>query len=367
MPCITNDSPSINANFAATVLNRAAELIDDVAARSALDGSVIGALQQARDEFLVAETRKQKSSRTYGLPWLQRDLGEYVKSRYPEHAASFIPISDWNDVTSPGVMARTLREAALPISRTVAERTRWAAKFDAMTEQESAEYELMRKAVIFLRQQGLTVRIAWDRENLNDSIDYRGTVDGVDWAFELTELCSDAKGSRLTIGHSRERESVPEQLAQLAAPLPQVSDGPDNLQKALNEAAEYGSKASKLKTLDGAKYCLLLHNRQFLYAPDWQKIVLSDFSVFDAVLVLHQEIYPLVQTWEIMRNGFAKPLRSHNVNDLGDIIAFKSSNRTHRSDPERVKSALRRLEALDLTEDDVLAAIAETRAKRSGQ
>ena len=64
-----------------------------------------------------------------------------------------------------------------------------------------------------------------------------------------------------------------------------------------------------------------------------------------------------------MRNGFAKLLRSHNVNDLGDIIAFKNSNRTHRSDPERVKAALRRIQALELTEDDILAAIAETRAE----
>lgn len=367
MPRITDASPSINADFAATVLNRAAELIADAATCAEMDGSVVGALQQARDEYLAAEARKRNSSRTYGLPWLLKDLGEYIKSRYPEHAASFTPISDWNDVTAPDVMAQTLREAALSISRIVEERTIWASRFEAMSERERAEYELMRKAALFLKQQGLTVNVAWDREDTNDPIDYRGTVDGVAWALELTELRSDAKGSHLTIGHPKERKSIPEQLAELAAPLPQVPDGPDALQKALAAAASHGRKASKLEALNGARYCLVLHNQQFLYAPDWDEITPPDFSAFDAVLVLHQEIYPMVQTWEIMRNGFAKPLRSNNVNDLGDITIFRNSSRTLRSDPERVKAALRHLEALELTEDDVRATIAETRAERNNQ
>lgn len=367
MPAIKSESPSINANFAATVLNRVAELVDDAMAFDELDGSVIGALRQARDEFLAAETRKQKISRTYAWPLLLKDLGQYIKSREPAYADSFTPVADWNDVTSPATMAKTLREAALALSRMVEERTIWASRFEAMSERERSEYELMRKTALFLKQHGLTVRVAWDREDPKGPIDYRGTVDGVEWAFELTDLRIDADGSHLTIGHPKERKSIPEQLAELAAPLPQVPDGPGNLQKALHKAAEHGSKASKVAALNGARYCLVLHNRQFLYAPDWDAIAMPDYSAFDAILILHQEIYPLVQTWEVMRNGFTKPLRSHNVSDLGDIIVFSNSNRTRRSDPERVKSALRRLADLELTEEDVLAAIAETRAERNSQ
>ena len=159
-----------------------------------------------------------------------------------------------------------------------------------------------------------------------------------DWAFELTELRIDAKGAHLAVGHPKDRKSVSEQLAQLAASLPQVPDGADNLQKAINKAVEHGSKASKVAALSGARYCLVLHNQQFLYAPDWEAIAMPDIRAFDAVLVMHEEIYPLVQTWEVMRSGFGKPMRSHNVNDLGDIIAFKNSSRTHRSDPETGQS-----------------------------
>lgn len=367
MPRITDASPGINSNFVLTAINRAAELIGDAAARAELDGSVIGALQQARDEFLAAETRKQKSGRTYAWPLLLKDVGEYVKSREPAYADSFTPIVDWSAATAPGVVAQTLREAALPISRMVAERTIRASRFESMSGQERSEYELMRKAALFLKEHGLTVQVAWDREDPNDSIDYRAVVDGVAWAFELTELRIDAEGAHIKIGHPNEGKSVNQQLEELAAPLSQVPDGPDNLQKALNKAAEHGSKESKVAALNGARYCLVLHNRQFLYAPEWHAITMPDYSAFDAVLVMHQEIYPLVQTWQIIRNGFANPLRSHNVNDLGDIIAFKNSNRTRRSDPERVKAALRRIQSLNLSEDDIRAAIAETRGESNSQ
>ena len=243
-----------------------------------------------------------------------------------------------------------------------------ASKFEAMSDKELREYDLMRKAVLFLTQQGLTVSVAWDRENPNDPIDYRATIDGVAWAFELTELRLDPKENyHRKVGHPKDKRSIEEQLEALAMPLPQVPDGPDALQTALNDAITHGSKPSKLTVLNGAKYCLVLHNQQFLYAPDWEAVAMPDISAFDAVLILHQEIYPLVETWEVMQNGFAKPLRSHNVDDLGDVIAFKNSNRTHRNDPDRVKAALRRIQSLNLTEDDIRAAITETRAERRVQ
>ncbi len=364
MARISNDTPSINAEFAATVINRAAEIV----AGDTPGCDAFSALQQARDELLAAETRQQKSGRTYGWGLLLRDVREYVKSREPAYADSFNPLVEWSEATDPGAVAQTLKEAALPISRMVAERAKWVVKLEAMTEQERTEYDLMRKAAIFLTQQGLTVNVAWERENPNDPIDYRATIDGVAWAFELTELRLEPKENyHRKVGHPKDKRSIAEQLDMLAMPLPQMPYGPDALQTALNDAITHGSKPSKLTALNGARYCLVLHNQQFLYAPDWDAVTMPDISVFDSILVLHQEIYPLVQTWDVMRNGLGKPMRSHNVNDLGDIIAFKNSNRTHRSDPERVKAALRQIQSLNLTEDDIRAAIAETRAERSGQ
>ena len=357
-------SPSINANFAATALNRAAELIANPSTRAESDGSVLGALQQARDEFLAAEARKRNSSRTYGLPWLLKDLGEYVKIRHPEHAASFTPISDWNDVTSPGVMAQTLRVAALSISRIVEERTIWASRFEAMSERERSEYELMRKAALFLKQQGLTVNVAWDREDTNDPIDYRGTVDGVAWAFELTELRIDAEGSRVKVGHWNESKSVKQQLEELAVPLLQVRDGPENLQKALNKAAEHGSKASNVAALNGARYCLVVHNYRFLYVSDWEKIINPDFNAFDAVLILHQDSAAAAHTWEVpMQDGFEKPIPSQNASDLSDIAGFKLSGRPGFN-PEAIRSFWRRMEESGITEAEIYEIVKEVRADR---
>lgn len=368
MTRMSSDTPSINANFAATVINRAAEIFAGAAISRKEECYVVDALQQARDEFRAAETRKQQKIRTYGLPHLRRDLRHFITGRYPEYADLLGPITQWSGETAPAAVVETLREAAVNISMTVEERTRMASKFDAMSDKELREYDLMRKTVAFLTSHGLKVSVAWNRENPNYPIDYRATANGVEWAFELTELRLDPKENyHRKVGHPKDKRSIAEQLDMLAMPLPQMPDGPDSLQTALNDAITHGSKPSKLTALNGAKYCLVLHNQQFLYGPDWEAIAMPDISTFDAVLVMHEEIYPLVRTWEVMQNGFGKPMRSHNVNDLGDIIAFKNSNRTHRSEPERVKAALRQIQSMNLTEDDIRAAIAETRAKRSGQ
>ena len=367
MTRIINDAPAINANYAATVINRAAEIFAGAAADPGQERYIVDALYRARDEFMADETRKQRSSRTYGLPHLLRDLRQYITSRYPEYADSFSPITDWSAETAPAVVVETLREAAFNVGMIVEERTRTASKFDTMSDKELREYDLMRKVVAFLTRHGLSASVEWDRENPDAPIDYWATVDGVRWAFELTELRLDPEEKPRKVGHPNEKRSIGEQLEALEMPLPQIPNGPDALQRALNAAVEHGSKKSKLKALNGAKYCLVLHNRQFCYVPSWQEITSPDLSPFDAVLILHQESFPPAQVWEVPRNSFGKPLPSQNVDDLADITAFRNSNRVRRSDPEPVKAALRRLEVLQLTEEDVRAAIAEARAGRGSQ
>ena len=361
------DTPSINANFAATVINRAAEIFADAATDPGQERYAIDALYQARDEFMVRETRKQRNSRTYGFPHLLRDLREYITSRYPKYADSFTPITEWSGETASTSVVDTLHEAALNVSIIVEERTRTASKFDTMSDKELREYDLMWKAAAFLTRHSLSVRVAWDRENPNDHIDYWATVDGIPWAFELTELRLDPKNFHREVVHPNEGKSIDEQFEVLEMPFPQIPQDHYALQSALNAAVKHGSKEGKLKALNGAKYCLVLHNRQFLYVPSWEKVTVPDFSAFDAFLILHQESIPPAQAWEVLRNGFGKPLRSQNVDDLDDIAAFRSYNRARGSDPEMAKAALRRLDALELTEDDVRAAVAEARANRSSQ
>ena len=369
MTRISSDVPAINANFAATIIDRAAEIFAGAAADSAQESYVVDALRQARDEFKASETRQQEKNRTYGWAFLLKDVGQYIKSCYPEYADSFGPITEWSGETAATSVVETLREAALNVGMIVEERTRTASKFDTMSDQELREYDLMRKVVDFLTRHGLSASVEWDRENPDAPIDYWATIDGARWAFELTELRLDPKKENYhrKVGHPNEKRSIAEQVNALEMPLPQIPDGPDALRSALDAAVKHGSKEGKLKGLNGARYCLVLHNRQFCYVPSWQEITLPDLSPFDAILILHQESFPPAQAWEVLCNGFSKPLPSQNVDDLADITAFRNSNRARRSDPEPVKAALRRLEAMQLTEDDVRAAIAEARASRGSQ
>ena len=165
MTRISSDAPAINANYAATVINRAAEIFADLATDPGQERYVVAALDQARDEFMAGETRKQLNRRTYGLPHLRHDLRQYITSRYPEYADSFTPITDWSAETAPAAVVETLREAAFNVGMIVEERTRTASKFDTMSYKELNEYDLIQKAVSFLTWHGLSVSIAWDREN----------------------------------------------------------------------------------------------------------------------------------------------------------------------------------------------------------
>lgn len=365
MPSTVNDTPSINANFAATVINRAAEIFADTATGPGQECYVVDALYQARDEFMAAETRKQRNSRTYGFPHLLRDLRQYTTSRYPEYADSFSPITEWSGETAPASVVETLREAALNVSMIVEERTRTASKLDAMSDKELREYDLMRKVVDFLTRHGLSVGVEWDRENPNAPIDYWATIDGIRWAFELTELRLDPKENYYRkVGHPNEKRSIDEQLEALEMPLPQIPDGPDAVQSALNDAVKHGSKEGKLKGLNGARYCLVLHNRQFLYAPDWEAIAMPDFSAFDAVLMLHQDSVAAAQTWEALtQDGFNKPLLSQNVSDLSDIASFRLSRRPGIN-PEVIRSFWKRMEESGITDAEIYEALKETRADR---
>ena len=93
--------------------------------------------------------------------------------------------------TNRNEVARTLRDAAPHVSKLVYERTEAATAFELMDEKQQGEHLLMKKAAAFLSQQGLEIKIQWDREDPDGPLDFRGTIDGIPWAFELKQLRRD--------------------------------------------------------------------------------------------------------------------------------------------------------------------------------
>ena len=76
----------------------------------------------------------------------------------------------------------------------------------------------------------------------------------------------------------------------------------------------------------GAKYCLIMHNSQFLYEDDWRAITHPDYSTFDAVLILHIDDLSSAQVWEVPHKpGFHNHVRSQTISDLADIAEFKAT------------------------------------------
>jgi hypothetical protein len=284
------------------------------------------------------------------------DLGSLIRQRYPQYADGYAPINLWSRETDRETVVKTIREAATSISNTVAERTRTATKFELMSEKERVEYLVMQKAMALLQQQGLAVQVEWDREDPEkDPIDYWATIDEKRWAFEITELRKDARGSHRKVRDPRSNKSLTQELEELSRPIPRVPDGPAELQTALNKAIDHGNQQGKLDVLGKAKYCLVIHNQQFLYEPSWLQIAYPDRGAIDVVLILHVDDLTPTKAWEVIPNdGFGNAIKSQNISDLADISEFKVSGRKPLN-REAIRAAWEAIPELD--EAEILQAI----------
>ena len=346
---------AVHSNFAATILTRAAEIVES--GQSSTDGEITtayDALRVARDEFLRQESKNQSKQRLYGFNHLSVDLRQYIRKLHPQYVDEWATISHWSSATSSKIVARTLREAASHIGEVVAERTKNASGYDLMSEKERVEYFVMCKAVAFLEQEGLAVQVQWERDDPNAPIDYMATVDGTLWAFEITGLRKDSPGAYRKIGHPKSNKSTAAQLEELAQPLPQIPQGPEILRAMLDKAAKHGKQKTQTAEARGAKYCLLVHNSQFLYEDDWKAISHPDYSAFDAVLILHMDDLSSAQVWEVPhQSGFHTQFRNQTISDLADIAEFKATWRVE------FKDALKTVSEMD--EETIRRLVSESR------
>ena len=352
----------INADFALAIINRAAHIVASSTPQDGENSNAYEALAKAGDEFLAGKKNKR---RTYGWTLLVHDLREFLEEQGIIEKGTWASIGTWSTATEPKKVARTLLEAAPIVSQLARERTESASMFELMKPEHQQEHILMGKAASFLTSQGLKVAIEWHRENPdNDPIDFGGTIDDVPWAFELKRLRSDPEGSKRKVGHRKERKSLKEQLAELAKPIPKEPDSPEELQKAIDKAITDASKTSKLDAANGANYCLVIHNQQFLYVPSWEHVSSPDLSAFDAVLILHQDDLTAAKAWEVPKqSGLNTVLPSQDINDLADMSEFMLSTRP-KIDAEAIRSAWEQIESLNLTDEDFAQAIAQARGPK---
>ena len=349
-----------NSKFASQIINRAAEILEQPPAPGEPEPSAINALYQARDEFRTRETREQRKLRTYGLPRLMPELRAYFRKHQGADPEGFGTITKWQERHGTATTARALREAALEIPGKVHQNTTAVARMESMTEREMGEYVLMTQAARYLQEQGLQVVVGREWEQPDAPLDYRGTVNAVPWAFELTQMWKEPKtGYRRKVGHPGERRSLQEQLQGLEARIPQVPDGPEVLQRTLNRAVEHGRKQCKMKNLDGAKYCLVVHNLQFMGPEDWQEITWPDLTDFDAVMILHEETIPPARVWQVMPPDAFGPTIATGA--VADVERITTARLEQEPDLEKRRQLRQYLEELDISDEDLLQALREVR------
>ena len=356
MTNMIEETARVNAEFVLAITSRATEILREPQEQGK---ELIDILLMARDQFLDNETQRNHRKRTYSWSDLVNDFKWHLVTNENADPDSWSTIRDWERQQQPTKVVDTVLEAGKAIAETVRERTIAAGRTALMNEEQFGEHLLMQATAGFLRGQGINLHINQEREDANAPIDYRGMLDSAPWAFELTQLRKDAKGSHRTVGHPKDKRSREQQLKDLEKQIPQVPDGPQALQQALNTAVEHGGKDSKKGALKGAKYCLVIHNKQFLYIPDWDEITWPDLSGFDAVMILHDEMIPPVQVWQVIpENAFGKTIQSGTVEDVERLALIQQ---TAGPDPETVKAVWQRLEELEINEEDILEAVRETR------
>ena len=356
MTNMIEETARVNAEFVLAITSRATEILRKPQEQGK---ALIDVLQMARDQFLDNETRRNHNKRTYFLGNLVNDLKSHLVANENADPDSWSIIEDWQRQQHPTKVADMLFDAGKAIAQTVLESTIAAGRTALMNEEQFGEHLLMQAAAEFLTEQGLNLKVYEERDP-NAPIDYRATLDGVPWAFELTQLRSkDPEGTHRKIGHPKEKKPLEHQLKGLEDPIPKVADGPQTLQQALNKAVEHGQKHSKKAELHGAKYCLVIHNKQFLYIPEWEEITWPDLSGFDAVMILHDEMIPPVQVWQVIpESAFGKSVQSGTIEEVERLALIHQASVPA---PETVKAAWQRLEELDITEEEILEAVRETR------
>ena len=184
------------------------------------------------------------------------------------------------------------------------------------------EKTLMHRIESYIRAHGIEISVQWNRPDPNAFPDYFATVDGEQWAFELTELRRDHPKSHRKVGSKPGKPvHLAKDLQTLSEPIPCVRDDTETLRKTLNARLREKGKRQHIDDLKGKKYCLVVHNRQFLFIPSWEALgPRPDLGAFDAVLVLHEEDLPAnVQVIEVWKDGFRSSLDSRNLSDLADM------------------------------------------------
>ena len=341
------DAATTDAETAKQVILRAADILESPKEHQREIHAVIEAVRAAWTEFLDGESETHRNKRTYHRAQMINDIKWYVAVPGGADTNSPHAIHDWERTLPPAAVAEALKGAAEDIAEEVRQRTINAGRLGMMSDAQIAEHMLMRETKRFLGRQGLQVDME-ERGDPGAPIDYLGTVNGTLWAFELKRLRHDPEGFHRKIGHPKERKSLEEQLDDLEQNLPKVPDGPKALQKTLLKAVEQGRIPGKLKALNGAKFCLVIHNQQYTFAPDWTRLRWPNLDDFDAVMIFHDQMVPPARVWEVVKDdGFGRTLTGGTVDDLTAVT------------PDRETWA--RLNDRGTTREDIVEAVREVR------
>ena len=187
---------------------------------------------------------------------------------------------------------------------------------------EVTERKTMETVRDFLEESGLSTSVQWCRPDSNEFPDYRAEVDGQKWAFEITRLWELPLTAYKRRPAARNVAEIKDSLNMYPVPT-----DVDTLQARLNKAFNDKSEPSRLASLNGASYCLIMVNGQFDDHEVWAGMDSQfDLSAFHSVIIAHfpvsdpknelllpSDLKPVCEVW---KNGFGTELPNHTIKNL---------------------------------------------------
>lgn len=327
----TLSTPEINRALVADILRAAADVVDQSQPHNRPDA--VTAIVAAKMAVLGQESAEHKALRSYGAAEVLPDFGRYVGRAFPEFkptAMQRAPITAWCRSTDTHTVAESLRAAAAAVSNDVYRRSIAVEQRKRLNDKERDQLATLDQLVQHLASYAVSAELRWDKPYDALPTEFNGTINGARWAFVVTEITRAGPWFRAETRYP----TNPVQAA---------------LQRAYDDAmnARWETKAND------AQRCWVIRNAEFGDPAQWRNVELPRHHC-DAIAIAHENLPTASTVWQLVPGtAFGDNIPPQTVSDLA-ATAQQRLIRNPSINPKSIERAWQAIEAVNLTEDDIL-------------
>lgn len=327
----TLSTPELNRALVADILRAAADVVDQSQPHNCPDA--VTAIAAAKMAVLDREPAEHQALRSYGAAEVLPDFGRYVGRAFPEFKPTAIqraPISSWCRSTDTRTVAKTLRAAAAAVSNDVYRRSIAVEQRKRLNDKERDQLATLDQLVQHLASYEVSAELRWDKPYDALPTEFNGTINGARWAFVVTEITR--AGARFSA---------------------KTSEPTNPVQSALRCAYDDAMNARRETKANDAQLCWVIRNAEFGDPAQWRNVKLPRHPC-DAIAIVHENLPTASTVWQLVPGtAFGDNIPPQTVSDLAATVQQRLT-RNPSINPKSLAQAWQAMEAVNLTEDDIL-------------